>query len=81
MSEEEVMEKKADKTSIIVKQCKNCGCLFICGNDMYTDCYRRKICLCNNCEKRNSSPKPCDMKIIRSPRVITTRTVFFREEP
>lgn len=48
----------------IVKKCRDCGCLFICKNSLFTSiCVERKVCRCDNCSSLHKDC--CDIKIIR----------------
>lgn len=46
-----------------VKQCRICGCLFICNNPKLIKCLLEPKCVCNDCRLSQD----CDITIIRSP--------------
>jgi len=49
-----------------VKQCRICGCLFICNNPKSIKCLLDPICMCNDC-RSDKDYQECDITIIRSP--------------
>lgn len=54
-----------------VKRCTGCGCLFICVNNIHSDCSSRTSCICNDCEAKKAKsygrePQFCEMTIIKS---------------